>query len=475
MPLRLRIAILYGALTGVVVVLACLYSFAIYSRARYDELDTTIQRGAQHVAAELAAAPTPGAREETLAAAGLLGFGVGVYDANGELLQQSGHSAASPTLDARSVMTGGREVSYPAIAALAPSVHSSSPDPGAYKVLSEPGAQRWRVYVLPIVRGTQYLAVALPLGQTDRATASFGRAIALIATLASVVTFLVGWGLASSALRPVAILTASAIAQSRAFSRRVGLGGERGERDELGRLATTLDEMLAGLEAAYRAQQRFVAAASHELRTPLTVVQANLELLLQGEHRMSDVERILAVSEAYGEATRMSRLVADLLVLARADAGVSLQRKAVDLDRVLLDVMGEVRLLARGQRLEVGAFETVVVQGDRDRLKQLILILIDNATRYTAPGGTVTVSLQRAGGIVQIGVRDTGIGIATEEMSHVFERFYRSEQARSRDAGGTGLGLSIARWIAEEHGGTVELGSIPGEGTTATVRLPVSR
>ena len=471
MPLRLRLAILYGTLTAVIVVLACLYSFAIYSRARYDDLDATLQRGAQHVAAELGAARTPAAREETFAAAGLLGFDVHVYDAKGELQRQSS-DGASPTLDAESVRAGRREVSYPRIAALAPAVRAPSPDPGGYKVVSGAGAQRWRVYVLPIAGGTQYLAVALPLGPTDRATASFARAIAVIATLASVVTFLVGWLLASSALRPVAILTARAIAQARAFSRRVGLGGER---DELGRLATTLDEMLAGLEAAYRAQQRFVAAASHELRTPLTVVQANLELLLRDEHRMSDAERTLAINEAYSEATRMTRLVADLLVLARADAGISLHVQAVELDRVLLDVMGEVRLLARGQRLEVAAFETVVVQGDRDRLKQLILILIDNATRYTASDGTVTVSLERAGDIVHISVRDTGVGIAPDEIAHVFERFYRSDQARSRDAGGTGLGLSIARWIAEEHGGTVELVSIPGRGTTATVRLPVTR
>jgi signal transduction histidine kinase len=311
----------------------------------------------------------------------------------------------------------------------------------------------------------------LPLSVIDGSVAVYGRLLLLAAGLASIATFLLSWLLARRALSPVAALTAGAIAQSRTFSRRATDGGDR---DELDRLSSTFNEILGGQEEAYQAQQRFVAAVSHELRTPLTVVQANLELLQHGAPRMSEEERTEAVGEAFTEATRMARLVADLLTLARADAGVPLRRQPVELDRVLLDVVGEVRHLGRGQRLEVTAFETVVVQGDADRLKQLLLILVDNATKYTAAGGRVTVSLQLVGGVAVFIVGDSGVGISPEEMPRVFERFYRADQARSRDAGGTGLGLSIARWIAEEHGGTVELVSAPGTGTTATVRLPAS-
>ena len=168
----------------------------------------------------------------------------------------------------------------------------------------------------------------------------------------------------------------------------------------------------------------------------------------------------------------MARLVADLLSLARADAGVPLRQERVELDRVLIDVMGELRHQLRGQRLAFGAFETVVVQGDPDRLKQLVVILIDNAIKYTAAGGRVDVSLRRSGDGATIEIRDTGVGIAPEDLPRVFERFYRADPARSRDAGGTGLGLPIARWIVEEHGGTVELASVLGHGTTATVRIP---
>ena len=169
----------------------------------------------------------------------------------------------------------------------------------------------------------------------------------------------------------------------------------------------------------------------------------------------------------------MTRLVADLLVLARADAGVPLRRAAVELDRVLLEVMGEARHLVRGHRLEVEALEPTTVTGDRDRLKQLILILVDNAIRYTPPGGRITLSLSRSGATAELRVRDTGEGISAEDLPRVFDRFFRADRARSRDPGGTGLGLSIAQWIAREHRGTIELSSVRGASTTAVFRMSV--
>ena len=168
------------------------------------------------------------------------------------------------------------------------------------------------------------------------------------------------------------------------------------EHDELGRLARTFNTMLASLEESYQAQVRFVSAASHELRAPLTVVQANLDLLKSG--RVSNGERETAIAEAHAEAERMTRLVADLLVLARADAGVPIRSDLVELDRVLLDVVGETRHLLRGQRVEVTAVEPVTVRGDPDRLKQLLLNLSENAIKYTPEGGCVTVAIRREPG-----------------------------------------------------------------------------
>jgi signal transduction histidine kinase len=231
--------------------------------------------------------------------------------------------------------------------------------------------------------------------------------------------------------------------------------------------------MLDSLQGAYRAQQRFVADASHELRAPLTAIQGNLELL-ERQTNMPPEERRQAVSEAKHEAHRLARLVADLLALARADAGVPLRREPVELDRILMESVADARHLTRGQKLEVGHLEPAVVHGDPDRLKQLILILLDNAIKYTPPSGQVTASLHRNGQSVEVAVRDTGIGIPKEALPRVFDRFYRADPARTRDPGGTGLGLSIARWIAEQHSGAVTIKSSPGQGTTATAHLPLN-
>jgi signal transduction histidine kinase len=287
---------------------------------------------------------------------------------------------------------------------------------------------------------------------------------------ASAATTFIGWLMARRALRPVAVLTAGAMAQSRVFSRRAG---DEKDRDELDRLALTFNEMLATLRNAYEAQKRFIAAASHELRAPLSIINANLEFLGQ-EHLMRPIERTQTIAEARAQALRMARLVADLLVLARADAGMPLARQAVELDRVLLEVVGELRHVVKGQRLEIESFQPVTVQGDADRLKQLVLILIDNAIKYTAATQHVTINLRQENAIAELIVRDTGVGMSSRDLLRAFERFYRADDARALDAGGTGLGLPIARLIAEEHGGTVKLTSELGRGTTATVRIPVS-
>lgn len=452
-----------------VISLVCFYGYALHGRTRYDSLDNTLLIDARHIAAELSVARSPLEIERTLAASLLLGVGARVYDASGLVVQDAAlNSSALPALDPRRVLVVRGIAAYPAIAALARALHPALPGTGAFSVLYDADGERWRAYVLPI--GTQYLAAMVPLRSIDSTVAGFGRVMLMCAVIASVATFLVGWALARPALRPVAALAAGAIAQSRVTSPRVANGGDR---DELGRLAMTFNEILGNQTHAYEAQQRFIAAASHELRAPLTVVLANLDLLQSGARRMSEDERAQAVGEAHTEAMRMARLVADLLSLARADAGVPLRREPVELDRVLIEVIGELRHELHGQQLAVTAFEPVTVQGDPDRLKQLVLILIDNAIKYTTPGGRVDVGLRRAEGGVTIEVRDTGVGIAPEDLSRVFERFYRVDPARSRNAGGTGLGLPIARWIIEEHGGTVELASVIGKGTTATVRLPV--
>jgi signal transduction histidine kinase len=348
-----------------------------------------------------------------------------------------------------------------------------SPGSGIFSVARDAEGKRWRLYTVPVTQPPGgYLVAEAPLDQIDAFISSFRQLVGTLALVGIVVTIAASWLVARSSLRPVDALTgaATAITRSRGFSRRVP---EPRRRDELGRLATTFNEMLGSLEEAYRAEQRFVADASHELRAPLTAIQANLELVKRRPD-LPESERQEAIDEALRESHRLSTLVADLLALARADAGVSLRMERVELDRVLLESTGQARNLARGQRLEVGTLQPAMVMGDRDRLKQLLLILLDNALKYTPSGGAVTVELIASGKVAELRVRDTGVGIDSEDLPKLFDRFYRADKARARDPGGTGLGLSIARWIVEQHRGAIRLESAPGRGTTAVVTLPLS-
>jgi signal transduction histidine kinase len=263
--------------------------------------------------------------------------------------------------------------------------------------------------------------------------------------------------------------TAQTIALSHDLSARIDAPAHL---DELGHLAQTFNEMLEGIDAAYQTQKRFVSDASHELRAPLTALQGNLELLKR-KPIIPEAEREEILTEIECEANRMTRLVADLLVLARADAGVALKRCPVDLDATLLEAFREARYLAQGQSLTLDPFVPAIVEGDEDRLKQLLLGLLDNALKYTPVPGQVTVGLIPKGSEVEVIVSDTGVGISTKDLPHVFERFYRADPARGRDPGGTGLGLSIAHWIVEQHKGEIRIESELNKGTTVRVRLPL--
>jgi two-component system OmpR family sensor kinase len=465
--LRFRLALWYGSLTALVVALVCGYSYAIHSRTHYDELDRVLHGVAAHVREELA--PTQPQRDDVLEASLLLGAGIRILDRDGRAREQSRNAASVPAIDLPRILTSPSPHPYPAIAALAPALHMPEDASGRFGLLTDPHGNRLRVYIESLPDGSGYVAATMPLSHIDSAVARFGHLMLAMALAGGLVAFGAGWFVARRALRPVTTLTnaARAIAESRQFSQRVADGQGR---DELGRLAHTFNAMLASLQDAYESQVRFVSAASHELRAPLTVIQANLDLLSAA--RMAEEERETAVGEASAEANRIARLVGDLLVLARADAGVPIRRDAVELDRIVLEVLGEARHLMHGQRLEVTDVEPSVVRGDRDRLKQLFLNLIENAIKYTSPTGYIGVAITHRSREAVVVIRDTGVGISTGDLPRVFERFFRADPARSRDSGGSGLGLAIAQWVASEHRGTIELASRLGEGTTVTIRLP---
>jgi heavy metal sensor kinase len=280
-----------------------------------------------------------------------------------------------------------------------------------------------------------------------------------------------GWLLARRALGPVdRMAEAARRISTENLAERLA---DSGAGDELSRLAQTLNEMLGRLENSFRQIRQFSADASHELQTPLTILKGEIEVALRSPRSLEEYQRIL--KSALEEIDRLAGLAEGLLHLARADAGVlRMDRRTVDLARLVEEVyeQGKVLAGARAITLSLGRMEPVSVQGDGERLKRALLNLLDNGIKYTPAGGHLTLSLERTGEEARLEVKDTGIGLSTEEQDRVFERFYRSAEARSSGEGGAGLGLCIARSIVEAHGGRIEVKSSPGLGSTFTVVLP---
>ncbi len=316
--------------------------------------------------------------------------------------------------------------------------------------------------------------VASPMTYIDDALLVVRRALLLGSVLALVFAAVGGSILARAALQPIKNITETAqqITGTSELSQRIPAGVPT---DEVGQLTATFNDMLGRLETSFDTQQRLVADVSHELRTPLTTIQGNLDLLRRGAAD-DPAMRAEALAAIGNETARMRRLVNDLLLLAQADAGLQLQLQPVEVDTLLLDVYRQGQVLSQGTgvRVRLGAEDQAVVLGDADRLRQLLLNLVDNAIKYTPSGGDVTLTLKRQAGWVQISVADTGCGIPEQDLPHIFERFYRADRSRTRP-GGAGLGLSIAKWVAEAHGGELEVESEVGQGTVFTLYLPEPR
>lgn len=470
MSLRVRLALLYGGLTGIIVLLSGLLSYALHSRTQYDNVDRALVGAVDHVAGQHGDDPLSPELAQMLATPILPNVGMRLYDAAGQLVLASPNAVQAPLVDPRTLLATPAPPAYDTIVRLIPSFSGIETHHGTFALMTDADGHRWRFFVMSPDNGRQYFVADSSLREVDASVASLREFIPLFAFSGVLITLLIGSLVAERALHPIAILTETArtIARSRTLQQRVPVGTRR---DELGHLALTFNEMLANLEQAALTQQRFVADASHELRTPLTVVQANLELLAQSQ-KMSPEERQQAADEALQEVYRLSRLVADLLALAHADAGATIRRQPIELDVIVLEIWRTVQPLAKRHQMVLEPFEVAQVVGDSDRLKQLLFNLLDNALKYTAAGGTIRLGLQQRQGSVQLIVQDNGMGIPASDLPKIFTRFYRADPARSGNLGGTGLGLSIAHWIVAQHQGEIQVVSTVGEGTTVTVTLP---
>ncbi|MEP6987885.1 MAG: HAMP domain-containing sensor histidine kinase, partial [Chloroflexota bacterium] len=282
-----------------------------------------------------------------------------------------------------------------------------------------------------------------------------------------------GYWLSDQTLKPIEALTEAAdnIVTAKDLETRLAWNGPM---DELGRLTVVFNRMMDRLEHLFTAQRRLVADVSHELRTPLTAIRGNLDLVKR--YGMDD----MSMDAMQSETARMSRMVDDLLLLARADYGnLTIDMSEIDLDTVVSEVFKEARILAKDRKLLVRILqiEPVRLKGNADRIKQLLLNLIGNALKFTPDGGQIGLALRHTGHEAILQVTDTGIGIEAEDLTHIFDRFYQADTSRARitNTGGAGLGLSIAKWIVEAHGGTIEVKSTPNVQTIFTIRLPIEQ
>jgi signal transduction histidine kinase len=343
----------------------------------------------------------------------------------------------------------------------------------------------WRVLVQPIPSGGgRHLVTAYSLDDLNATVTRLEVADGIAGAIAVALLAGIGLPLVRASLTPLARIEATAAAIAGGdLSRRID---HPSTSTEVGRLAEALDTMLATIEAAYRARsegearalrsedrmRRFIADASHELRTPLTSVRGLAEYGLQQGGEASKEELLRLMTLIQQEAGRMGRLVEDLLLLARFDAGRPLNRQPVDLASIAAEAVGKTRIVHPGRTITLDAPDPVVVYADDERIRQVIDNLIGNAIQHTPDGSPVAVTVRTVSRNGQLTVADSGPGMTPEQASRVFERFYRTDSARTRARGGAGLGLAIAASLTAAHGGQITVDTEPGHGTAFHVRLP---
>jgi heavy metal sensor kinase len=334
-----------------------------------------------------------------------------------------------------------------------------------------------RVTVVPLSSDQTlgFAAVAEPLSVVEDGLSELRRDLFAGVSLVLLLASAGGYFLARKSLAPIASMNSQTQRVSAEnLSARLDVTNSR---DELGRLATTINDLLARLENSFKEQQRFIADASHELRTPLAVLRGETEVALGKTRTIDEYQQSLSLIQ--DEAERLSRIVEDLFILARQpiNTRAALNKERVSLNDAVRDCARAAQVLAvrKGVRLKLETDSpSIALNGDKELIRRLILNLLDNAVKYTPAGGEISLALGRQNGSAEIVVRDTGIGIPEAAQPRVFDRFYRVDKARARAMGGAGLGLSIAQWIVEVHGGEITLASTPGEGSSFTVVLPVA-
>lgn len=322
--------------------------------------------------------------------------------------------------------------------------------------------------------GSEYvIQIATYLRRAYKTANNFRNNLFIAFGLALIICALGGWALARRTLRPIDTITKTArrISASNLNARLPRPGTD----DELDRLVVTINDTFERLQDSFQTLRQFTADAAHELRTPIAALQGETEVILSQERSTAEYRE--ALINNLDRLEFLSRLVNDLLLLSQADKGKDMLRsKSLILNRLVMDVGEAFQAVAqqKGIDLSLDVSKDVTVTGDDTRLRQVFSNLLDNAIRYTPQGGSISITVLLQNGNVTVAIKDTGIGIPKEKIPYIFDRFYRVDKSRSRQDGGTGLGLSICQWIVKAHGGSIEVESRPGEGTTFRVTFPTA-
>lgn len=344
-------------------------------------------------------------------------------------------------------------------------------DRGPRSIERAPNGTRNLVVLIPLGDAAgAVLQLATPMRPIDEFLLGFRRYL-LGGTLATaLVGAMLGLWATRQALRPLsALVAASDRVAGGDWSTRLALAPDT----EWGRVGSAFDLMVARIAESFAAQQRFLADAAHELRTPLTAIGGSIELLRMGAVAGQPDKQRRVLESAGNEIDRLGRLVNNLLLLQTLNARGTVAHTALDLRPLVLDVIAQIEPAAPDHVFHTMLPAPLPMEGDSDQLRQVLLNLLTNAHTYTPAGGSITVTGQLDGGVC-VAISDTGIGIAPEDVPHVGERLYRVDRARARGTGGFGLGLAIVYSIVAAHGGSVDIRSTPGQGTTVSLRFPKS-
>jgi two-component system OmpR family sensor kinase len=485
---RSRLALWHTVVLGALLITFAAVSYGMLSRTIARRTDSYLEESAAALVNDLRVddivdASDSARADETLAEFHLRDLGFIVFDAHGRLV-----AADLPPDSATSTSHPGVMVDFAAVrAALDPALAAGGPQ----WVTLPNGEGGIRVYATRTSRTPRFLVVAAATSLDDQAELLEDVRNGFI--IAIVLALLLAWGggyaLARRSLAPVVEMSARAAdIGATSLHERLPVANPN---DELGQLARTFNALLARLDTAFEQQRRFMADASHELRTPVAVMLGEADIALSQAKR-PDAEYRSALRAVRDEGRRLSRIVADLFLLARADAGQRpLQRRAIYLDELVTECVRAARALAapRGTTVIFASPSRAVVSdaasdpaddwpidADEELLRSLVMNLLDNAIKHSAPGATVEVTLERGPDSYRIAVSDNGPGVPLAARGKVFERFYRVDEARGREAesesGGAGLGLAIGRWIAEAHGGTLEIAHTSDAGSCFEIVLP---